>query len=130
VKIFIDERDFTRWVLKEARARYWLAAHPGNIQLRRRPGGESFPVADKDAAGLPDLILVHANFGIVWAELKMPDKAGRLGRLRDEQVIWLQTLREAGERVYVWGPSDQREIEDILDGAAASKSRLFDEAEL
>jgi hypothetical protein len=126
VRLFKDEREFTRWVLKEARARYWLAAHPANVQPRAGRDGLHF-VADKDAAGLPDVVLVHHDYGVIWAELKMPDRSGRLGKLRPEQVIWLATLRESGQRAYVWGPSDQHEIEEVLDGDLSS-SRLFDEA--
>lgn len=128
MKLFLSERDFTRWVLHEARSRGWLAAHPGNYQVHSRViAGQRVLVAtaDKDAAGLPDLLLVHPDFGVVYAELKMPNKSGRPGELRDEQVIWLRTLREAGQRVYVWGPADQQEIADVLDGLA-SRSRLFD----
>lgn len=127
MKIFLDERDFTRWVIKEAEARFWQAKHPGNAQIVRGKGGKAVAHPDKSAAGLPDLILVHHDHGVVWAELKMPDTRGRLGELRAEQVVFLCTLREAGERVYVWGPQHQHEIEEVLDGDLSS-SRLFDEA--
>jgi hypothetical protein len=126
VRLFKDERDFTRWVLHEARSRYWLAAHLGNVQIVRGKGGIPVAIPDKDAAGFPDLVLVHHDHGVIWAELKMPTKAGKPGRLRQEQIIWLATLREAHERVYVWGPDDQREIEEVLDGNM-STARLFDE---
>lgn len=126
MRLFESERDFTRWVLHEARSRYWLAAHLGNVQIVRGKGGIPVAIPDKDAAGFPDLVLIHTEHGVVWAELKMPDASGRTGKLRPEQVVWLSALREAGERVYVWGPGDQHEIADVLDGRE-SRSRLFDE---
>lgn len=127
MKLFESERDFTRWVLKEARSRGWLAAHLGNVQIRRGHGGIPVPVPDPDAKGFPDLVLVHDQLGVVWAELKMPDRGGRPGALRPEQIVWLRALRATGETVYVWGPSDQNEIADVLDGER-SGSRLFEEA--
>jgi hypothetical protein len=38
------------------------------------------------------------------------------GRLQPEQVAWLDVLREAGQEVYVWRPSDWTSgaIEDVL----------------
>ena len=57
---FDSERKFTTWVLKEARARGWVAAHFGSSQkiIRTRDRGP-ISIPDKDAAGFPDLVLVR-----------------------------------------------------------------------
>jgi hypothetical protein len=126
-RYFADEREFTRWVLDSARTRGWLAAHLGNVQIRRGKGGVPIAVPDKDAAGFPDLVLVHTSYGIVWAELKMPLPSGRVAELDDEQVIWLRALRATGATVYVWSTRDQHEILDVLNAGelAGEAHRLF-----
>jgi hypothetical protein len=125
VRLFDDERDFTRWVLREARSRGWMAAHLGNVQIVRGKGGIPVAIPDKDAAGFPDVVMVHPQHGVVWTELKMPDRSGRLAKPSDAQLRWLFALRECGEHVYIWGPSDQFEIVEIQDGRPSS-ARLFD----
>jgi hypothetical protein len=115
VTYFENEKALTRWVLKEARKRDWVAAHLSTHQVvRKRMADGSFqPVAvpDRNADGFPDLVLVHAKHGLVFAELKMP------GRKPDAaQIVWLYALRETGTRVYVWSTSDQDAIIATLDG--------------
>jgi hypothetical protein len=117
---FKNEAAFRRWVTKRARAQGWLAAHLSNMQVVRRPEG-AIAVPDKDAAGFPDLVLVHHVHGLVCAELKMP------GRKPDpEQIVWLRALRHAGVRIFVWYPRDLDEIEGVLDGIWPQS--LFEEA--
>ena len=66
--------------------------------------------------GWPDLVLVRvatrARPGrLIFAELKGPR-----GRVRPDQAVWLQTLREAGQEVYLWDSREisLQEITDIL----------------
>lgn len=117
---FKNEAAFRRWVTKLARDRGWLAAHLSNMQVVRRPDGP-IAVPDKDAAGFPDLVLIHPEHGLIFAELKMP------GRKPDEaQIVWLRALRSAGCRVFVWWPRDVEEIDGVLDGILPPS--LFEEA--
>lgn len=121
MRYFKNERDFTSWALKEARARGWLAGHLSNMRVVRRPPAAPGQapliraIPDRDAAGFPDLVLVHPEHGLVFAELKMP------GRRPDpEQIEWLRALRSAYARVFVWDTADQDEIVEVLDGKHVS----------
>jgi len=61
--------------------------------------------------GFPDLVLAHRIFGVVFAELKIPpDKP------TPEQALWIEVLRAARMRAYVWTPADQNEIDMVLTG--------------
>jgi hypothetical protein len=111
VRFFENERAFSTWTLREARRRGWRAAQMENMRVVRTPNGPR-AIPAKDIAGLPDLLLVHPKLGLVWAELKMDGAKPP----SPEQVEWLVALREAREAVYVWRPSDQDEILDVLDG--------------
>jgi hypothetical protein len=86
-------------------------------------------VGAKEAAGLPDLVMVHDDPPrLVFAELK-----GTGGKLSDEQREFLQAARTVGEwsneiepgvsgarigcktiGVYVWEPGQEDAIEAIL----------------
>ena len=120
MRFFKNEKDFTRWVLAEARKRGWRATHLGNMQVVRRPDGSTQAVPLKDARGFPDVVAVHSEHGVIYAELKMPG-----GKPDNDQLDWLWSLRESGQLVYVWYPHDQNEIADVLDGRLMA-GRLFD----
>jgi len=119
VKLFENERAYTAWALKQARSRGWLGGHLSNMRVVRRKVGV-FAVPDKDAAGFPDLVLVHPTYGVLWIELKMPGR-----KLDVEQVRWLKALRAAGERVFVFYPLQQDELVALLDGE--QPQTLFDQ---
>jgi hypothetical protein len=52
--------------------------------------------------GYPDLFLAHPEKKrILWAELK-----GEKGKLTPDQERWIQILRDCGQEVHVWRPSD------------------------
>lgn len=63
-----------------------------------------------DGAGFPDLVLARPG-RVLFVELK----AGR-GRLRPEQVGWLDTLRAGGAETYLWKPGEwfDGDVERIL----------------
>lgn len=126
MRYFDNERDFTRWVISRARERGWLVAHFGNsVRVVRTRNGGHKTIPDKDAAGFPDLVLAHPEWGLIFAELKMP---GPNERPRENQLRWLRTLRLAGGcRVYLWTQLDTDEIESVLAGVFAGV-RLWDEA--
>ena len=73
------------------------------IQLARALGWRHFHDNDsrRNAAGFPDLVLVHRTRGLIFAELKT-----ERGRLRTEQTAWLSDLTATGHRAYIWRPSD------------------------
>lgn len=123
---FATEREFTVWALKQARERGWLAGHLSNHRVVHRPPkgdkpAQTFAAPDPDAAGFPDLVLVHERHGVVFVELKMPKR-----KPDTRQLAWLTALRGHVD-VYVWWPDDVDEIIEVLDGLHPS-ARLFDNA--
>lgn len=62
--------------------------------------------------GFPDLVLASPERRrLVFAELK-----SEKGRVMPAQQEWLQCLRDCGQEVYVWRPSDFEEIVKCLKG--------------
>ena len=62
----------------------------------------------RSAAGFPDLMCVRPG-ECFFAELK-----SERGRVSVEQQEWIDALREAGQVVHVWKPSDRPIIEKLL----------------
>ena len=58
--------------------------------------------------GFPDVVMLRGERLIV-AELKMQKK-----HPSDDQKRWLEKFKLTGVEVYLWRPSDIREIEEIL----------------
>lgn len=105
---YSKEKDFQAAVLQLAKLRGWRTAHFGNtVKIVRRGDGYK-TIADKGAAGFPDLVLVR-KARLIFAELKL-DK----GRLEQSQKEWLEALEQAGMVVYVWRPRDWDEIQIAL----------------
>lgn len=99
------ETDFQNNVIQLAHLRGWIAAHfrgvfDANAKRWMTPVGA-------DGKGFPDLVLVRER--VIFAELK-----AKTGRLRPDQVVWLDKLRETGAEVYVWRPKDLEEISQVL----------------
>lgn len=63
------------------------------------------------APGFPDLVLVHPDRGVIFAEIKT-DR----GRVTPGQRLWLNRLDEAGQNAVVWRPQDWQTITDTLKG--------------
>ena len=59
-------------------------------------------------AGFPDCVFVKGN-RLVFAELKK-----EIGVVSAAQQIWLDALAATGAEVYVWRPSQMREVQQIL----------------
>ena len=135
----MNEREFQGWILDVAARFGWRVWH---VPAPMRPVGGSRFVPEKRAAGLPDLILLHADPPrLIFAEVKDAD-----GRVSDEQAEFLRLARgvhdgldrhfdavleafaryipEAREAlewinpigVYVWRPGAESMIEAILRG--------------
>ena len=58
--------------------------------------------------GFPDVVLVHKDKGLIFAELKTTK-----GKLLEAQENWLAMLNRHAE-VYVWRPDDLKDIEHRL----------------
>jgi Glu-tRNA(Gln) amidotransferase subunit E-like FAD-binding protein len=109
VRFFESERDFTRWVIREAQERGWRCAHFGNtVKFVRQRDGSSRAIPDKDAAGFPDLVLARER--LIAAELKLsPKKPTAL------QIDWIEALRSAGVETHVWNEQQLDEIRKTLE---------------
>lgn len=90
-----NEKAFTSSVKKAAKQFGWLVYHT-HYSLGSEPG-------------FPDLVLVHPEHGLVFAELKMPK-----GRLTEHQKHWKETLQAAGETWFLWRPESWDGILDFL----------------
>lgn len=98
----INEANFTQMVMNEARglgwSSYWV-----------------FDSRKATAPGFPDLVLIHEDHNCpVFAELKMPGNYPTR-----HQRHWLETLTNAGQRVFVWRPEDWKHIKEVLRGGDA-----------
>ena len=88
------EADFQNTVIELAELHRWLVYHTHDSR--------------RSAPGFPDLTMVRDG-KLVFAELKTEQ-----GLLTDDQWNWVEELRQARQLMYVWRPSDWREIEEIL----------------
>ena len=104
----IRESEFTTMVLKLAKLRGWKTAHfrPG---LNRR--GKWSTAVQGDGAGWPDLFAVHERHRPFAAELKVGKN-----KTTPEQVAWLNAMRKAGIRTFVWTEKSWADIEAVLEG--------------
>lgn len=87
------EATFTRNVMQCGGLYGWLCYHTHDSR-RSNPG-------------FPDVVFVRER--VVYAELK-----AKTGRLRPEQIVWMQKLKDAGQEVYLWRPDDWPTILEIL----------------
>ena len=81
------EKYFTKSVIKAASLFGWWSYHTHRSEL--------------SGPGFPDLVMLHPDHGIVYAELKMPK-----GKLTDHQKKWRDLLLSIDERWFLWRPSD------------------------
>lgn len=100
----MTEREFQRRVTRLAKDHGWAVRHYSDSR-KQTAGGRMVP--DREAAGVPDLLLVRER--VLWAELK-----AERGRLRPAQVSMIARLRWAGEDVRLWRPSDWPQIVETL----------------
>lgn len=93
----ISEKDFQQQVVSLAILHGWKVHHV-------RPGMSSkgaWMTQVQGHSGFPDLVLVHPERGVIFAELK-----ALKGRVSENQVDWLRALDATGAETYVWRPTD------------------------
>lgn len=98
------EQAFQQQVMGLATLYRWRVAHFNDSRRQVRPG---VFVGDKDAAGVPDLLISRER--AVFAELKQDG-----GRPSVVQVAWLDALVRARVECYLWTPADLQEIQKTL----------------
>ena len=103
----INERQFQAAIIELAKWNGWLVFHPLPAQNARG----TWRTAQAGDVGFPDLVLVHKERGVIFAELKTA-----IGRLSEAQTNWIETLYLAGAEAHVWRPSDIQTIRLRLEG--------------
>lgn len=118
----MKEREFQAWIMKTAKALGWRVWHTP-APMRPLPGGKFVP--DKRGAGLPDLIMIHADPPrLIFAEVKVD------APLSDKQIEFLTLARDVADliradydtphtrvvSVYTWRHGNEEMIEAILRG--------------
>lgn len=97
----ISEREWQNQVHRLAASLGWKYYHaPDNKPINGR--------IQKVVAGFPDLVMVKGS-RLIFAELKK-----EIGQLSDAQKEWIAALEATGVEVYVWRPSQMREVQQIL----------------
>lgn len=91
--VWDSERQFTAQVVTHIRQRWphLIVAHVPNENSHTAPGV---------AGGFPDLIII-AEHGVMFIELKVTRADGSVGELRPTQVMMIDKLRAMGCRVEV-----------------------------
>lgn len=103
----MNERQLQSQVIDLARLHGWKVWHFHDSRRQVAPG---VLVGDSDAAGFPDLVLVHAQRGrILFRELK--SNKGRLTVMQEQTLLDLQA---AGMDAAVWRPIDWPTIMSTL----------------
>lgn len=107
----MSEAEFSKIVIDIAQLNGFRVAHFRAAKVTRG-GVEKYetPIA-ADGKGFPDLVLAKAGRPVIYAELKSES-----GKVRPEQVEWLELLRLTPSQVFVWRPSQLDEITRILGG--------------
>jgi len=92
-----SEKDLLANVVEVARVHGWVAVHfGGNLHGR----------AWYDAAGFPDLLLLHSERKLTFfRELK-----SATGKLTPRQQAWYDDLNAGGWNCHVWRPTDWPDI--------------------
>lgn len=101
--VTISEKDFQSQFEELAHLYHWHVAH---FRASRTLHGWATAVT-ADGKGFVDNVCVRDR--VIWVELKVED-----AKLSEDQKAWNEWLKEAGQEVYVWYPSDWDEIVKIL----------------
>lgn len=100
----VPEADFQAGVIQFAQLHGWRVAafRPSRTERGWRTA------VSADGAGWPDLSMARGP-RLLFAELKAIG-----GRVRNEQRVWLDVLRQTPAEVYLWTPADWPEIQRVL----------------
>lgn len=101
----IGESQLQAAIIELAKWEGWLVFHPMPVQNQ----SGRWRTALQGDKGFPDLVLAHKERGVIFVELK-----STIGRISDEQQLWIDTLKRAGAEVYVWRPVNIQEARTIL----------------
>ena len=98
-KSTLSETDFQNTIIEVAELHRWLVYHTHDSR--------------RSAPGFPDLTMVRDGM-LIFAELKTEK-----GKLTEDQAQWIAELdnvrlRTGATRVFLWRPSDWKEIEEVL----------------
>jgi hypothetical protein len=105
----ISEKGLQSAFMQEARGLGWMVFHFSDSRKMVRRGSRYIPVGDPDAKGLPDLIMCHPRWGVVFIEVKK-----ELGKLEPEQEEARNALLAAGAKWYLLRPSTQERLSEGL----------------
>ena len=98
-KSTLSESDFQNTVIELAELHRWHVYHVAKVKGQLR---------SKTSVGFPDLVLARPG-RLAFAECKLEGKDPSYN-----QLIWHALIRSVGAEMYVWRPSDWREIEEVL----------------
>lgn len=120
------EEPFENALLKLAVTLGWLVHASRKAHRKSSDGNEAdYRTPIKGHRGFPDVVLSHADHGLIVAELKTAK--GRLGPGQPEWIASLVPLDYPGSRVLIelWRPADWPWIEIALrDGLDAYRQRV------
>jgi hypothetical protein len=102
----VNEAQWQAQVVQLAHTFGWLVQHTRPAKV-----GDKWMTPITGDVGFPDLVLVHPDRGVVFAELK-----AERGRLSKGQVRWSSTLKAAGADWYLWRPDDLLQVMKRLRG--------------
>lgn len=105
----MSEADWQSTIVDLAQTLGWMALHVADSrkEVVNRRTRERHLVGDREAAGLPDWLLIRDR--VLFVELKRQD--GQLS-IRQREVI--AALDKAGAEWFVWRPSDYDEAVQVL----------------
>ena len=98
-KSSLSEADFQQTVIEVAELHQWRIYHVANVKGQLR---------STTSEGFPDIVFARPK-RLFFAELKLEGEEPTAN-----QLIWHALLRSVGAEVFVWRPSDWREIEKVL----------------
>jgi len=104
-----SEADWQQTVLHAAHTAGWRCHHQLVPYRRGKDGRVRAIVEPNTDPGVPDLLLVHPEYGVIHVELKR--ESGKLSRDQEE---WRDALQAAGARWYMWKPSDRALVWRVL----------------
>lgn len=102
----MTEADWQRRVLDLAKMCGWRFYH--SRPAMNRAGKWATPL--EGDPGFPDLLMTKGR-RLLAVELK-----AETGRLRPDQIKWLDALKFAGASIYVWKPKDWDTVVKVLAG--------------